>query len=127
MKTDNPLTTKESIFIALLVLGNGLTLIAFSTRHKEGLFFFAPGMLILTCTLGVTGALALLRRTSNMIVRGAFVGFLFGGILGTLGILQPFFFFLAYKAQGGVGAFCCAGIGSLIGAFVDYKLRNRRG
>jgi hypothetical protein len=126
MKQDNILTTKESLFMALLVLGNVLTLMALSTRDKEGIFFFAPGMLIVTCTLCVTGVIAVVRRSSNMLVRGAFVGLLCGGILGALGILQPLFFFLAYTAQGGVGALCCAGIGSLIGALGGYTLRNRR-
>ena len=101
---DNILIIKESIFIILLIIGNGLTISAFSMLDKEGIFLFAPGMLILTCTLCVTGVLALIRRTSNLTIRGAFIGLLLGGIIGALGIFEPIFFFLAYKAEGGIGA-----------------------
>ena len=126
MKTDNFLTTKEFIFIVLLAIGNGLTLTAFTTRDKVGMLFFAPGMLILVCTLCVTGAIALIRRTSNIIVRGAFSGLLLGVIIGASGLFQPLFFFLAYKVQGGVGVFCGGGGGALIGALAGCILRHHK-
>lgn len=78
------------VFAALIIISIVLLIEAFSTRGKEGVFFFFLGAATLLCTLTIGGLRVNRSRSSSQAAHapdfsalaGAFAGLMLGGVAG---------------------------------------------